>query len=244
MIIDYRDMASDAVRVDAFRRGIEAVVKRGDVVVDAGCGLGTYAIFACRAGARKVYAIERTDIILTAKQIAKDNGCADRIEFVRGDALAVELPEKADVVITEGFSATFLEGDVERLTARLRRLLKSGGKFVPSSVSVYAAPVSCPSISSWRPGCVLARKTYSLSRNGSGMLGPTSASTLSSTAMVSRRLTSSWYRPCQRNVLEPARTSSPVRSIRGLSRSGLRKPSGQSSPTTPTRRTSPKKLAA
>jgi len=144
MIIGYRDMAGDAVRVDAFRRGIEAVVKPGDVVVDAGCGLGTYAIFACRAGARKVYAIERTDIILTAKQIAEDNGCAGRIEFVRGDALAVELPEKGDVVITEDFSATFIEGDTERLTARLRRLLKSGGKFVPSSVSVYAAPVSCP----------------------------------------------------------------------------------------------------
>ena len=144
MIIDYRDMAGDAVRVDAFRRGIEAVVRPGDVVVDAGCGLGTYAIFACRAGARKVYAIERTDIILAAKQIARDNGCGDRIEFVRGDALAVELPEKANVVITEDFSATFLDADTERLTAKFRRLLKSGGKFVPSSVSVYAAPVSCP----------------------------------------------------------------------------------------------------
>ena len=146
MIIDYRDMASDTVRIEAFRRGIEAVVRPGDVVVDVGCGLGTYAIFACRAGARKVYAIEREDIILTAKQIAKDNGYADRIEFVRGDALAVELPEKADVVITEDFSATFVDADTARLATRLRRLLKRGGQFLPASVSVHAAPVSCPAL--------------------------------------------------------------------------------------------------
>jgi len=143
MIVDYRDMAGDQTRVDAFRRGIKAVVRPGDVVVDVGCGLGTYAIFACRAGARKVYAIERDDIILVARRVVQQNGCADRIEFVRGDALTADLPERADVVIHEDFSVTFAEPETERLVASARRrFLKKSGRMIPASVAVCAAPVS------------------------------------------------------------------------------------------------------
>ena len=125
MINRYRGMASDTVRVGAFRRAIESVVRPGDVVVDVGCGLGTYAVFAARAGARKVYAIEREHIVITARQIARDNGCADRIEFICADALDVKLPERADVAIFEDFSATFVEPDTERLIRAVqRRMLK------------------------------------------------------------------------------------------------------------------------
>ncbi len=146
MIIDYRDMAGDTVRVEAFRRAIGAVVRPGDVVLDVGCGLGTYAIFACRAGAGKVVAVDREDIILTAKRIAEDNGCGGRIEFVRGDALTVDLPRKADVIITEDFSATFVEPETERLVPHLARHLRKDGRFVPATVSVQAAPVTCPAL--------------------------------------------------------------------------------------------------
>jgi len=145
MINHYRSMAADAPRIEAFRRAIHAVVKPGDVVADIGSGLGTYAIFACRAGARKVYAIEREDIVLTARQIARDNGCADRIVFLRGDALAVRLPEKADVLITEDFSTTFVERDTQRLIDHARRrFLKPHGRLIPSSATLHAAPVHCP----------------------------------------------------------------------------------------------------
>lgn len=144
MITDYRVMAGDKVRVEAFRRGIEAAVKPGDVVVDIGCGLGTYAIFACRAGARKVYAIERNDVIIAAREIAKTSGCADRIEFIHGDALSVELPEKADVAITEDFTVVFVDPDTERLVSSIRRrLLRKVGRFVPGSAVICAAPITC-----------------------------------------------------------------------------------------------------
>ncbi len=144
MINRYRGMASDAVRVGAFRRAIESVVRPGDVVVDVGCGLGTYAVFAARAGARKVYAIEREHIVITARQIARDNGCADRIEFICADALDVKLPERADVAIFEDFSATFVEPETERLIRAVqRRMLKPGGRIIPSTVDVFAAPVHC-----------------------------------------------------------------------------------------------------
>jgi len=147
VITDYRVMASDKVRVEVFRRGIEAVVKPGDVVVDIGCGLGTYAVFACRAGARKVYAVERSDVIIAARQVAKASGCGGRIEFVHGDALSVELPEKADLAITEDFSVVFADPDTERLVSSVRRrLLRKNGRFVPESAAVCAAPVTCRNV--------------------------------------------------------------------------------------------------
>ncbi|MFW6107559.1 MAG: methyltransferase domain-containing protein [bacterium] len=147
MITHYRDMAADESRINAFRRAIEAVVKPGDVVADLGCGLGTYAIFACRAGAGRVYAVEREDIILIAKQIAEENGCADRIEFIRADAVSAAVPEPADVLITEALAVTFVDPDTERLLAHARRgLLKTSGRLIPASVSIRAAPVSCPQL--------------------------------------------------------------------------------------------------
>ncbi|MFO7898699.1 MAG: methyltransferase domain-containing protein [Planctomycetota bacterium] len=147
MITHYRDMASDEVRINIFRRAIEAVVKPGDVVADIGCGLGTYAIFACRAGAGRVFAVERENVILVAKQIAEENRCADRIEFIRGDAASVTFPEPADVLITEALAVTFVDPDTERLLAHARRhLLKPSGCLIPAAVSVRAAPVSCPQL--------------------------------------------------------------------------------------------------
>ncbi len=143
MITRYRDMAGDEVRVNAFRRAIEAVVRPGDVVADIGCGLGTYAIFACRAGAAKVYAVEREDIILTARRIAEGNGCSDRIEFIRADATSLAFAEPADVLITEDFAVTFVDPSTECLLRHARtRLLKTSGRLVPQSVSLWAAPVS------------------------------------------------------------------------------------------------------
>ena len=147
MIVRYRSMAADRVRIDAFRRAIRSVVRPGDVVVDLGTGLGTYAVFACQAGARRVYAIERDDIILAAAEIAKRNGCADRIVFVRGDALSVRLPERADVVVTEDFSPTFADGETEQLLFRARRrFLKPAGRVIPQQVTIFAAPAHCPAL--------------------------------------------------------------------------------------------------
>src|SRR5205823_458687 len=58
MIEHYRQLIDDPVRLGAFQRAIAGVVRPGDVVADIGCGLGTYAIFAARAGARRVFAVE------------------------------------------------------------------------------------------------------------------------------------------------------------------------------------------
>ena len=98
---DHGWMIAHRVRVGAYRQALEKVVNPGSVVVDIGTGTGIFAVFACQLGARKVFAIESGEIIELARQIAKDNNCSENIEFIRELSTRVELPERADMVISD-----------------------------------------------------------------------------------------------------------------------------------------------
>ena len=50
---------------------------------DVGCGTGVLSIFAARAGAKKVYALDASDIVQKARQIVSDNGLADTITVIK-----------------------------------------------------------------------------------------------------------------------------------------------------------------
>ena len=113
----HRRMLSDQVRLDAYRRAIEETVRPGDVVVDAGSGTGILALYAAKAGARKVYAIEQSDFADWSPVMAKHNGFGDVIQLVRGNFGEVELPEPADVLVTGTFGAWVAEAPQVNLTA-------------------------------------------------------------------------------------------------------------------------------
>ena len=77
----HRTMICDRVRTDAFRRAIESVVRPGDIVLDVGAGSGILSVFAARAGARRVYAVERTSVAVLAQELAAANGVGDVVQF-------------------------------------------------------------------------------------------------------------------------------------------------------------------
>ena len=99
-------------------------------------------MLACRAGARRVYAIEESGIAGLARQIARANGFDDRITSVRGHSRLVTLPERADVVVCDQIGGFGLEAGIFELAKDVRqRFLRPGGTLVPSAVELVVAAV-------------------------------------------------------------------------------------------------------
>lgn len=70
--------------------------------MDVGCGTGILSMFVATAGAKHVYAVDNSDIILKAREIAIENNLEDKITFIQGNVEEISLPvEKVDVIISE-----------------------------------------------------------------------------------------------------------------------------------------------
>jgi SAM-dependent methyltransferase len=134
-------MLQDTVRVDTYAAAIKAAVKPGMVVVDAGTGSGVLAVMAAKAGAT-VYAIDNTDVLDLAKEVVAASGVADKVTLIRGDFSTAEIPQLADIVVTETFGALALaEGAARDLQAGCKRWLKPGGRVLPGIVDLWFAPI-------------------------------------------------------------------------------------------------------
>ncbi len=135
-------MADDPARLSAMRRAIDAAVRPGMSVADVGCGLGTFTVLACRAGARVVWAIDADPILEVAAEVARANGCAGRVRLLSGSSTALEVPERVDVALFEDFESGLLSSRVVATLADLRaRWLAPGGRLVPSRARRLAALV-------------------------------------------------------------------------------------------------------
>lgn len=146
--MSYRDvsehqwMIADRARTGAYEAAIRASVRPGDVVMDFGCGLGILAMFAARAGARKVYAVDRLPIVRLAQAVARTNGLTG-IDFVHAPDAPFSLPEKVDVIVSEWMGHLALhEGMLGPLCAARDAHLAPGGRMIPGRVTLRAALVS------------------------------------------------------------------------------------------------------
>lgn len=138
-------MLNDRGRTSRFIRAVEEVVRPGDVVVDLGTGTGILAMAAARAGAKRVYAIEAGPIAGVARQLIAANGFGRRITLLDSHSTEVELPARADVLITETFGHGALSEQVlEAVADARRRLLKPDARTVPGSLRIFGVPVSVP----------------------------------------------------------------------------------------------------
>ena len=140
-----RRMVSDRPRTNAFAAAIREVVQPGDVVLDVGTGTGILAMFAAKSGARKVYAIDATDIAEVATDLVKANGLSDQIQILHGRAGELQLDQKVDLIISEWLgNAAFVEGMLHAVLDARDHNLSPTGRMLPSKVRVLIAPLDEP----------------------------------------------------------------------------------------------------
>src|SRR4051812_86647 len=151
----HRWMLRDAIRNDSFRRALSEVVKPGATVLDLGAGTGILSIFAAAAGARRVYAVERTGTAEVARKMVERNGYTDVIQVIESNVEDANLPEKVDVLVSEwmgGFGVD--ENMLAPLVIARNRWLKPGGVIVPGRVTALLAPAQMSefdgSVAHWR----------------------------------------------------------------------------------------------
>lgn len=138
-------MLGDQPRTKGYVEAIRATVKPGDVVVDVGTGTGVLSIAAAQAGAKRVYAIERSGIAGVAEQLFAANGVADRIEMIRGTSTEVTLPERADVMVSELVGNDPFDEQILTYTRdAIARLLVPQPRMVPRRLVVDLVPVTAP----------------------------------------------------------------------------------------------------
>jgi predicted RNA methylase len=120
-------MLNDKGRNKFYKSAIESCVK-DKVVVDIGTGTGLLSILAAKAGAKKVFSVERdpgrTDF---AKKIFASLGYSDIIEVIHADYLDIDL--SADIFISETIGNWIFE---EKILEIGKHSAKHGGKFIPS----------------------------------------------------------------------------------------------------------------
>jgi protein arginine N-methyltransferase 1 len=143
----YGKMIMDRIRISAYQQALVRAIKPGDVVVDLGAGTGLFTLHACRLGAKLVHAIEPNPIIQVAREIVQANGFSDRVAFHQAMSFDVELPQPADVVVTDPRGVLPLnERAIPTIIDARRRLLKPGGVLIPHRDTIWAALIEANEI--------------------------------------------------------------------------------------------------
>jgi len=147
MLDYYRTLMADDIRTLRYRQALTAVLRKGDSVLDLGCGTGILSFLACSLGAKSVVAIDSRNVADAAELMAKHFGFADRVSVRHQDSSTVTLPEPVNVLVTETLGMLGLdEGILGSVIDARRRLLATDAQVIPKRVSISFVPIDSAEI--------------------------------------------------------------------------------------------------
>lgn len=113
------------------------------IVLDIGAGSGVLSLWAAKAGAKKVYAVEFTDMAKFAKQMVDSNELSEVVEVLQTSVEEMNLPGQVDIIISEWMGYLLLrESMLDSVIQARDKWLKPTGSMFPSHATVYFAPIS------------------------------------------------------------------------------------------------------
>ena len=140
-------MLDQQPRIGGFEAAINHAVKPGMKVLELGAGTGVLAFFAARAGASKVYSVERLPhVAQAARRFIAANGFGPCVEIVNADASTFLPPEPVDVVICEMLHTAMLREKqlrvIESFKQRYRdRFAGPLPRFIPEAAVLAVQPL-------------------------------------------------------------------------------------------------------
>mmetsp|Transcript_36020 Transcript_36020/g.85462 ORF Transcript_36020/g.85462 Transcript_36020/m.85462 type:complete len:374 (-) Transcript_36020:391-1512(-) len=143
-IYHQKDMLEDHKRTGAYFNSVMQNQKQfqGKVVLDVGTGSGILAVFAAKAGAKKVYAVEATDMAKYARSVVESNGLSDVVTVIQGMVESIKIPEPVDIIISEWMGYFLLrESMLDSVLLSRDRFLAPGGAMYPSHARMYFCPI-------------------------------------------------------------------------------------------------------
>ncbi|XP_043721009.1 probable histone-arginine methyltransferase 1.3 [Telopea speciosissima] len=149
-LLHQQNMLQDYVRTGTYYAAV--IENRADfigrVVVDVGAGSGILSLFAAQAGAKHVYAVEASEMAEYARRLIAGNpSLGQRITVIRGKVEEVEVPEKADILISEPMGTLLInERMLESYVIARDRFLLPNGKMFPT-IGRLVWPLQCNLVS-------------------------------------------------------------------------------------------------
>src|SRR6476660_4167476 len=116
------------------RKTVNAVVRRGDRVLDAACGTGDLAILAAKQGANV------TGLDFSEEMLVRARRKAPELDWLRGDLLELPFPDDSFDAATVGFGIRNV-ADLQAGINELRRVLKPGGRLAILEITRPRGPL-------------------------------------------------------------------------------------------------------
>ncbi|XP_011644303.1 probable protein arginine N-methyltransferase 6.1 [Pogonomyrmex barbatus] len=144
-------MLSDKARVLAYKTAIFNSKEKfqNKIVMDIGAGSGILSIFCAQVGAKKVYAVEASELAKNIEQVTTENNVQDKIEVIHSKIEDIDPNnlEKVDIIVSEwmGFYLVH-EGMLDSILFARDYFLREDGLLFPWIAKLYASPCQLPSM--------------------------------------------------------------------------------------------------